>query len=177
MLKMATPTRSILRNTLLVFLLACCCDRFSWAATVMPTGAVLKDMCDHSLACSVIDESWPKNNTFSCGSKIVSATAFATATEAFTMGEPRAIQDGVSWPASASGSCTDQGPDYSKHSYSNGQWTVYYTIRSICECKDLTGNPKAMPMCRSATSQDDFACNRAIFKFCSMEMDGTTCSR
>ncbi|WAQ81884.1 hypothetical protein PtA15_2A197 [Puccinia triticina] len=157
-------------------MLACCCNRFSWAATMMPSGAVLEDMCDQSLACSVIDQTWPKDKTFRCASKNVTPTAFGMATEALTIGKPRAIQNGSSWPASASSSCTDEGSDYSKHSYSNGQWTIYYTIRSACKCKEMTGDPKAMPMCRSATSQDLSACNLAMFKFCSMEMNGSRCT-
>ncbi|EFP92180.1 uncharacterized protein PGTG_17910 [Puccinia graminis f. sp. tritici CRL 75-36-700-3] len=169
-------TDSPFRIILSAFLAAFCCAISSWAATIMPNGAALGDMCDNSLACSVIDETWPKNKTFSCASKSITPTALGTATQALTIGKPRKIENGTSWPASASSGCANNGSDYSKHSYSNGLWTMYYTIRTVCKCKGKTRDAMAMPMCRAATSQDVSACNLAIFKFCSVEMNGSPCT-
>ncbi|KNZ43955.1 hypothetical protein VP01_967g8 [Puccinia sorghi] len=144
---------------------------FTWAAITMPSGAALEEMCDHSIACSVIDQDWPKNKTFTCASGTISETAFVTVTEAITIGNPRNIQNGTSWPASAS----SLEPKLIFNPWLQGEWTVYYTIRATCKCRELTGDPNATPMCRSATSQDRSACNLAVFQFCSVEMDGTTC--
>jgi hypothetical protein len=65
---MHLQTNSPFRIMFSAFVLACCFAISSWAATIMPNGAALEEMCDNSLACSVIDETWPKNKTFSCAS-------------------------------------------------------------------------------------------------------------
>lgn len=172
---MRFPNRLVAKIASVVFLLACSMFSSS-AAIMMPAGAVLQDMCDRSLACSVLDKTWPSEKNFSCGSKSVSSTAVKTATEALTVGKPRKITGDATWPSSASTGCGPLRPGYTRHSYANGIWTLYYTVQSICKCRTLHENSDYIPICRSATSQDMSACNLAIFNFCSMEMDGTTCT-
>ncbi|EGG00620.1 uncharacterized protein MELLADRAFT_53762 [Melampsora larici-populina 98AG31] len=139
-----------------------------------PNAFGISNVCNGSIACSLINSNWPSGKAFDCGDIPVHSSSFASATPYIMMGEGKPIvNSSASWPSAVTPECqnTTAGERYQ---YYNGVWTAYYSIIANCGC--LGTGESALPNCTAATSQSSAACNIAMFTFCAMKRGDVTCT-
>lgn len=139
-----------------------------------PKAVGVTDVCDNTLACSILASNWPTTG-FTCDQKTISATSLMSARQYMLAGSGKPLHKaGVPWPSEAAEKCKNI-PGGIQHVYDNGIWKLFYLIQAKCDCKKLS-TPKQMPDCREATTQTNEACNVAQFHFCAMELNGVQCT-
>ncbi|KAH9811517.1 hypothetical protein DFH28DRAFT_428748 [Melampsora americana] len=133
-----------------------------------PQAFSMNGVCADTIACVVLDSDWPSSTTFTCQSVKVTPASIQSSRFSMMGGSGNNVSN-ADWPASASQGCSNSTG--MKRSYFNGEWTVYYSIQSKCDCKGAG----RIPDCGTLNGGSATACNVATFKFCALEMGGTPC--
>ncbi|KAH9814613.1 secreted protein [Melampsora americana] len=134
----------------------------------------ISNVCNGSIACSLVNGNWPTEKDFSCGNESISSTSFRSAYSYIMMGEGTPMLNSTtSWPSSVTSECQNSTAA-NRYRYDNGVWNAYYSIVANCGCEG-TGET-ALPNCTAATSQSSEACNVAMFTFCAIEMNDVVCT-
>ncbi|KAH9824730.1 secreted protein [Melampsora americana] len=139
-----------------------------------PNAFGISQVCEGSIACSLIDANWPSGKEFNCGNTSVYSTSFTSATPYIMMGQGKSmINSSAWWPSSVTVECQNT-TDGEHYQYYNGVWTAYYSIVTNCGC--IGTGESALPDCTAATSQSTAACNIAMFTFCGMKRGDVDCT-
>ncbi|MBW0537241.1 hypothetical protein O181_076956 [Austropuccinia psidii MF-1] len=129
---------------------------FEINAKIMPA------ICSGIFACSTIDPSWP-SQSFNCSQSqsqsMVSDYSVMTARDSAIMYGVGNELNKSDWPQA----CGTPPSGAKMMSYTNGDWTVLYSVTARCTCPQ-----GVQPQCGGAKEYSTQACNIATFKFCQM---------
>ncbi|CAH7672553.1 hypothetical protein PPACK8108_LOCUS7371 [Phakopsora pachyrhizi] len=118
-----------------------------------PNSNIATNVCN-SFSCGVfVDQASWMDKDYGCSDgKNISSASIGSASISFFSSRSSSLVNQSEWPESCALSANE-----TCHSYNNGEWTMYYSISTICQCPD-----GKYPACSGATQLSDSACNMSM---------------